>query len=80
MTGCSQQSITGKGDPRSMEGKETLEQRTPLLQKDKVLSVRGRRPRRRLHITPVYPASFLLSEKDSQRNAFHIVDDSPKRR
>ncbi|MFC1915795.1 hypothetical protein ACFLW4_03790 [Chloroflexota bacterium] len=41
-----------------MEGKETAEQLTPLLQGDKVLRVRRRRPRRRLRITPDIPGIF----------------------
>ncbi len=41
-----------------MEDKEMPEQLTPLLQGDKVLRIRRRRPRRRLRITPDIPGVF----------------------
>ncbi len=49
-----------------MEGKETLEQRTPLLQGDKIFRVRRRSPR----ITPDIPPVFRFRKQIARETPF----------
>ncbi len=53
-----------------MKEEETLEQLKPLLQGDKVLRVRRRRPRRRLRLAPDIPAFFRFLRQIATETPF----------